>query len=328
MKVLVTGADGMLGSNIVRVLLSRNYEVRAFLLPGTAAQTLEGLPIERAFGNILDASSIDMAVEGCDAIIHAAALTDVWPNRSEIVRRVNIDGTRNMVEAALTHKIGRFIFIGSGSSFAFGSPGEPGHEDSGFSGAQYGLDYIDSKYQAQNEVLEAVAERSLNAIVVAPTFMLGPYDSKPGAGKMILAIHKGKLPFYTPGGRNFVHARDVAVAVVNALTKGRIGECYLAGHANLTYPEAFAIIGDVTGAIPPRLKAPAGIIKLFGRLGSAYGKLTKKTPALTYAMAKIGCDRQCFNCEKAVRELEMPQTPIHEAVTESFAWLEANGYTS
>lgn len=327
MKILVTGADGMLGSHIVRVLLDRGHDVCAFLLPHAAATTLEGLPIEKRLGNILDAASIRTAVTGCDAIIHAAALTDVWPDRSEMVRQVNVEGTRNMIEAALDHQVQRFIYIGSGSSFAFGPPDAPGTEESGFNGAQYGLDYIDSKYQAQKEVLQAVRERSLPALVVAPTFMLGPYDTKPGAGKMILAIRAGKLPFYTPGGRNFVHARDVAVAVANALTKGRIGECYLAGNVNLTYPEAFTIMGEITGAKPPRLKAPAGLIKLVGRLGSIYGKVTQKPPVLTYAMARIGCDRQCFNCEKAVRELEMPQTPIHEAINDSFTWLQANGYT-
>ncbi|MEQ8703049.1 MAG: NAD-dependent epimerase/dehydratase family protein [Phaeodactylibacter sp.] len=327
MRVLVTGADGMLGSNIVRVLLEQGYQVCALLLPNNAAPTLKGLPIEKRFGNILDAGVIRSVVAGCEAVIHAAALTDVWPNRSPLVRKVNLDGTCNIIEAALYHRVQRFIYIGSGSSFAPGSRHAPGDENSPFNGNQYGLDYIDSKYLAQRAVLRAVQERSLPALVLAPTFMLGPYDSKPGAGKMILAIRSGKLPFYTPGGRNFVHVRDVAVAAVNALTKGRIGECYLAGNTNLTYPEAFAMIAEVTGTAAPRIKAPATLVKFAGLLGSAHAKLTNKPPVLSYAMARIGCNLQCFNCEKAVRELEMPQTPIRKAIRESFAWLRANGYT-
>ncbi len=316
----------MLGSNITRVLLEQGYAVRVFLLPNEPTPTLEGLDIERSHGNILDAEQVKAAMAGCDAVIHAAALTDVWPDRSEIVRRVNLDGTRNMYEAALEQQVQRFIYVGSGSSFAFGPPEAPGHEESGFDGYRYGLDYIDSKYHAQEEVLKAVQERNLPALVVAPTFMLGAYDSKPGAGKMVLAIQGGKMPFYTPGGRNFVHGRDVAVAVVNALKKGRIGECYLAGHANLTYPEAFGIMGEVTGTPAPTIQAPAALIKLFGRLGSLMGAITGKAPVLSYAMARIGCDRQCFDCSKAVRELDMPQTPIKEAVADCFEWLKENGY--
>ena len=326
MKVLVTGADGMLGTHIVKELLHQNYEVRVFLLPDIPTPTLEGLPIERYTGNILDKSTIEKAISGCDATIHAAALTDVWPSRSEIVRKVNIEGTKNIIEAVKKEGQKRFVYIGSGSSFAFGPPENPGDEQGDFVGGRYGLDYIDSKHEAQELVLKAAKEGELPAVIIAPTFMFGAYDSKPGAGKMILSVYERKLMFCSAGGRNFVYTGDVAVAVVNALTKGRIGECYLAGNENLTYTEAFDKISKEVDSPTKTIVLPSGLIKVYGQLGSFFGRLFNKAPLVSAPMAQIACDRQCFTAAKAIKELDMPQTPIEIAIRQSFAWFKKNNY--
>lgn len=326
MQVLVTGADGMLGTHIVRELLDQGYKVKVFLLPGIEAKTLDGLNIERTYGNILDEDSVHEAMAGCDAVIHAAALTDVWPSRSEKVRAVNVKGTKHILDAAMKQQVQRFVFIGSGSSFAFGTPENPGNEEGPFVGHRYGLDYIDSKHEAQEMVLEAVKEQQLPAIVIAPTFMFGAYDSKPGAGKMILTVYERGLMPCSSGGRNFVYAGDVAVAVVNALKKGRVGECYLAGHENLSYKEAFSRIGKEIGSEVKALLLPAALIKTYGQIGSLIGQITKSAPAVSAPMAQIACDRQCFTAQKAVEELDMPQTPFEVGVRKAFDWFEANGY--
>lgn len=326
MKVLVTGADGMLGTHIVRELLDQGYDVSVFLLPGIEAPTLKGLTIDRIYGNVLDAEVVDKAMEGCDAAIHAAALTDVWPNRSEKVCKVNIDGTRNMIDAALKHQLQRFIYIGSGSSFAFGTPEQPGTEEGPFVGHMYQLDYIDSKHAAQDLVLAATKEQGLPALVIAPTFMFGAYDSKPGAGQMILSLYERKLMFSTHGGRNFVYTGDVAVATVNALKKGRVGECYLAGHENLSYVEAFDRISKEVKSEVKIICLPNFLIRMVGELGSMVGNITKKAPLVSAPMAKIACDRQCFSSAKAVKELDMPQTSLETAVQHAFNWFVENGY--
>jgi len=326
MKVFVTGADGLLGTNIVLELLQQNYEVRVFLLPDSPSKTLDGLPIERTYGNILEPDTIRKAMQGCDAVIHAAASTAMWPTRSDIVRRINIDGTDNMITVASEQNIQRFVYVGSGSSFDFGTKEKPGDENSPFTGGMYKLDYIDSKYVAQEHVLQAVREHNFPALIVAPTFMLGPHDSKPGGGQLIINIYQGKVPAFSTGGKNYVHARDVAVAIVNGLQMGRIGECYLAGHENLTWEELFTKIAKVVGVKPPAIKMPAPVTKAVGYLSTAYGKLFRANPPLNHALAIISCDGQYFSAAKAVRELNMPQTPIETAIQESFEWLKANDY--
>lgn len=326
MKVFVSGADGMLGTNIVGELIRQGYEVRAFLLPGRTTKSLDSFSIEKTFGNLLNADEVEKAIQGCDAVIHAAADTSVWPSRSKRVWAVNVDGTKNIVEAAQKSGIKRFVQVGSASSFGLGTKENPADENSPCASKKYGLDYCDSKHEAQEYLLDKVRNENFPALIVTPTFMFGPYDSKPGSGKMILAIAEGKLPAYTSGGKNFVYAKDVAVAVVNGLKKGRVGECYIAGNENLNFKEITSLIANEVNSKPPKMATPDAVIKLAGWLSSALGSTFKFEPRISYPMALIACDGQYFSSQKAVRELNMPQTDIRIAVRETYKWFQENGY--
>ncbi len=326
MKVLITGPDGLLGSHIVRELLADGYAVRALVLPGSSSRTLEGLPIERFTGDIRNAEDVRKALVGCDIIIHAAASTSVWPTRSQKIWEVNLRGTQNVVNAALEKRVKRFIYVSSASSYRHGSKFQPGTEDQPYGGSHYRLDYIDSKYKAHEWVLKAVREKGLPAVLVSPTFMFGEYDSQPSSGKLIIAIYKGKVPGYTAGGKNFVYAKDVARACVNAITRGRVGECYIAGHKKMTNGELFEKIATIVGGKPPRLKLPNAIMRAYGYVGTAIGTLSRRPPTLNHATAKVSCDGQYYSSQKAVSELGMPQTPIEEAIRSAFNWLKTNHY--
>lgn len=326
MKILVTGADGLLGSNLVRELLKRGHEVRAFVQPGRQEKTLEGLTLEKFPGNLLSMNEVLNSSEGCDAVIHCAASTSVWPTRSEIVNKVNIEGTKNVIHAVQKNNIQRMIYVGTANSFGFGSKENPGVEGNPYKSALYGLDYMDSKYKAQQLILKEVQERKLPAVIVNPTFMFGPYDSNPSSGAMIVALYKGKVPGYTSGGRNYVCVKDAAVAIANALTKGRVGECYILGNQNLSYKEAFEKIAATIGVKPPAIPIPSVLAKLYGRVGSVVGKISGNTPAISYPLSRIACDEHYFSPAKAVQELELPQTPIETGIRECFEWLKENGY--
>ncbi len=326
MKILVTGADGLLGSNLVRELLSRGHVIRAFVQPGRQQKTLEGLPIEKFAGNLLNPDEVIKAAEGCEAIIHCAASTAVWPIRSEIINKVNIDGTKNIIQAVYKNNIQRLIYVGTANSFGFGSKSQPGVEGNPYKSATYGLDYMDSKYKAMQVVLEEVKTNKLPAVIVNPTFMFGPYDSTPSSGAMIVALYKGKVPGYTKGGRNYLCAKDAAVAIANALTKGSVGECYILGNENLSYREIFTKISNTIGVKPPSLAIPSVFAKLYGRIGSIIGNVTGNAPAISYPLARISADEHYYNPAKARTELGLPQTPVETGIRESFEWLKENGY--
>lgn len=322
-KVLVTGADGLLGSNLVRILLDRKYAVRALVQPNRKVSTLQGLPLETVQGDILDPASLVPAFGGVDYVIHAAASTSIYPARNPVIWKVNLDGARNVAAQAMQSGVKRLVHIGTANSFGFGSKEQPGKEGNPYEGAQYGLDYMDSKKAAQDFLL-ASARDGLPIVIVNPTFMIGPYDTAPSSGAMIMALYSGSVPGFAPGGRNYIYVKDAATAVANALTMGKVGECYILGNVNLSYREAFGVIADTIGVRPPRLKFPKVAILAYGALAGLTERISGKSPKVTWPMAKISCDEHYFTAEKAVKGLGLPQTPIEPAIRESFEWLKAH----
>lgn len=325
MKIFVTGGDGFLGSNLVRVLLEKGHELRILVQPGRTTNTLNGLDLEFAEGDLLNFESLKAASKDAEAIFHIAASTSIWPSRSKIINKINIDGTRNILHLAKKLNVKKLVHVGTANTFSFGTLKYPGVEDTPYLGRQYGLDYMDSKWEAHQWVMKAVSD-GIQAVVVNPTFMLGAYDSAPSSGAMILAVNSQKLPGYAPGGRNYICVKDAAVGIANALEKGRVGESYIIGNENLSYKEAFGKMAAVLGVNPPKRSIPVWGLLAYGRIGSFMAGITGKKPTVSYPMAKIACDTHYFTAAKAVRELGLPQSPIEEGISESFNWLKSNGY--
>ena len=325
MKVLVTGANGLLGSNLVRQLLKNGHEVIAFVLKNSNLSTINNLPLKIIEGNILKIEEVREASAGADAIFHLAASTALWPERDELINKVNIDGTKNVIQVAKEIDAKRLIYVGTANSFSFGPKENPGAEDTAYKAFTYGFNYMDSKYEAQKRALEA-HKNGLPVIVVNPTFMLGKYDSGPSSGAMVIAIYNKKVPGYAPGGKNYICVKDAAVGIANALTMGKLGECYIIGNENLTYKEAFQKIGKTVKVTPPNITLPKWFLLAFGKLNSLWSKLTGKKPTVSYGLARISCDEHYFSAAKAVRELKLPQTPIEEGIEECYLWLKENNY--
>lgn len=324
--ILVTGANGFLGRNLIDELYRRKRKIRAFVGPGNTEHCLDGKVTEILHGDILDAASLREAARGCEAIIHTAAITAIWPRRSEMQRRINVDGTANVLEAAKRAKVNRVIYVGSATSFGYGTKDNPGDENSEYRGAEYGLDYFDSKYEAQKLVLQAAHRGDVPAVVVNPTYMFGPYDAKPGSGTLILGIYHQKIPGGGTGGRNYASVKDVSVGVANALEKGTVGECYILGNENLNYSELFDKISSVLGKPVSTSNWPAWLGKIVGLGGSIYGRIFNVMPAVTFILAKLAMCEHYYTPRKAVETLEMPQTPIETAIDQALQWFRDNGY--
>lgn len=326
MKVFITGADGVLGNNLVRILLERSCDIRVFIEEGRKAAYLEELDVEKYYGSILDYNGLQEAVQGCDIIIHAAAKTDTWPPRHLDYWKVNLEGTRNIIAAAREAGVKRLLHIGTANSFGPGDEKNPGDETRPYASGRYKLDYMSSKYAAQELVLDAVEKGGLDAVVLNPTFMIGPYDAKPSSGTMILAVNDGRMPGYPPGGRNFVYVKDVAVAIANAMEKGKNGECYILGNENLSYKQAFGKMAAALDVKAPARKIPRLLTLAYGGLLSTASSLFRFTPSVTYPLALISTEKHYYTSKKAVNELDMPQTPLEEALREAVAWFRDHGY--
>lgn len=326
MNVLVTGPDGVLGSNLLRELLSKGYTVTALVEDGKKSPTIDDLPITRIGGNLLNEDEIVNATKGMDVVIHCAASTNMFPSRSEIVNKVNIGGTENIIKGCQQNNVKRLIYCGTANSFASGSLDNLGTEKNEYGAWHYKLDYMDSKYKAQVMVLDKVKNEGLDAVVVNPTFMIGPYDSRPSSGAMVIGIANGKVPGYTYGGKNFVAVKDVAVAITNAITKGRTGECYILGNENLTYKAAFDKIASTIGVKPPKRKLSSGMVKFIGRMTSFFAKVFRFYPQLTTELAILSTEEHYYSPDKAREELGLPTTPMEVAFKECYDWFIENKY--
>jgi len=324
-RVFVTGADGMLGAHICRELLSRGYGVKAMVLPQRNHAVLDGLPLDLVYGNVLEKTSLEQHMADCSQVVHIAALTTMWPRRSALVRAVNFEGTQNVMTLAQKFNYTRMVHIGSASSFAYGSRQLPGNEQNSWQG-QSRVDYMQSKYDAQQLLLQANQNNGFPVVIVNPTFMVGAYDSGPSSGKVLLELLNNRLPAYAPGGRNFVCARDVSVAAVNALKLGNTGQCYIAGGENLSYAEFLQKSCQVIDRPFKLLAAPATLLQLVGLAGSTVARFSGSAPKLSFTMAQIACKEQYYDNQKAQRELQMPQTDLKEGIAACVGWFKANGY--
>lgn len=325
-KVLVTGADGLLGSHVVRRALKSGYQVRAFIQPDRNTGSLNGLDIEYSYGDLTNLQDIQQSVKGCDFFIHTAGSTSLWPAQSPKMWRINYDAVIELADAVRENHIKRFVHIGSASSFGYGSKQSPGDEESPFLGRKFQLDYLDTKKSAQDYLLDQYKQNALPVIVLAPTFMIGEYDSAPGSGKMITSVIKHKVPGYSEGGKSVVYAGDVAQAAVNALTMGRLGECYITGGENLTYKEFFDLITDLANVPPIKMRVPTSLACFLASLLETISKVTHKPPLLTRAMAAMSGDTHFYRSIKAINELNMPQTPVSKAILRSIDYFKQIGY--
>ena len=326
-KVLITGANGLLGINLCKELLFRGYNVYAVVSKASSAIYLKEIKeVNILISNILDKKKIEELTVGMDVVINCAANTSLYPPRSENVRKVNVEGVENLINACINNKVHRFIQVGSANSFGSGTRESLGNENERYKGRGYKLDYIDSKYEAQRKVLTAVKSKGLDAIVVNPTFMVGPNDAKPSSGALVLSISKREIPVYTLGGKNFVYVKDVAVGIANAITMGRKGECYILGNENLTYQEFFKITASLANVNMPKVKAPNFLVIGIGRVNSFFAKLFGYKISMSYEAMKLSTEEHYYSSEKAVKELLFPQTDIKIAIRESIEWFKKNNY--
>jgi dihydroflavonol-4-reductase len=322
--VLVTGADGFLGSNVVRELLSQGYAVRAMIQPGRNAGTIDGLPLEQMTADILSETDRLRALSGLHAVIHTVASTSVWPSRDPFIWKLNHEVPISLAREARNAGVARFVHVGTANSFAAGSRSNPGTEEGDYDALRFGLDYQDSKRAAQERLLALDAEGP-EIVIVNPTFMFGPYDTKPGSGEMILKTAKRQVPGSSPGGRCFADVRAVAKGIVAALEKGIPGRCYILGGENLEYSQIFSLIAEATGVRAPRFTLPSTLIIAMGALASFFASLTGKAPKISLPMARIACEGQYYSSKRAMAELGYTIIPVREGIQAAVEWFRSKG---
>jgi dihydroflavonol-4-reductase len=256
-----------------------------------------------------------------DAVFHVAGDTSLWSQRDAEQDRVNIDGTRNVVGAALEKRARRFVHTSSISAYGL----QRGRIDE--RAAQLGgvspVNYQRSKYLAEEAVRAGLA-RGLHAVILNPAGILGRYDTRNYA-RLVTMVAAGTLPGVPPGSLSFCHAREVARAHIAATTRGRTGENYLLGGTDASLLELVREIGTALGKPLPRRATPAWVLRAMGAIGDLRGRLTGVQPTVTFEAAHMATRDVSCDCAKATRELGYRAVPLGEMVRDSVAWLAAEG---
>jgi nucleoside-diphosphate-sugar epimerase len=318
----VTGATGFLGLNLVEALAQQGWRILALHRRGSNLRHLSRLPAERVEGDVTDAASLRRALpESVDCVFHVAGDTSLWARRNAAQDRVNIEGTRNVVEAALARHAHRLVHTSSISAFGI-QTGRVDERTPQLGGRSW-INYQRSKYAAEQEVRTGLA-RGLDAVIMNPAGIVGRYDTT-GWAQVILRIHAGRIPGVPPGGGSYCHAGAVAQAHIAAAERGRRGENYLLGGADATFLEFVRTAGEMLGRPVPQRTTPAWVLGVMGRLGACRAFVTKREPRLTPEMAATVSRKIYADCTKAQRELDYAATDLRSMIGESAAWLASEG---
>ena len=326
MKVLVTGATGFIGGNLARELWRRGDDVRALVRPGSNRLTIEDTGIVPVEGDILDRPSVDQAVQGCEAVFHAAAAYTFWSRDPAGVSRTNVEGTVNVLDAARQAGVSRIVYTSTVSTVGLPKEGL-GDEDTPLDPKTLHGHYKRSKLQAEQEAL-AMAAEGMPVVVVNPTAPVGPWDVKPTpTGRIVLDFLRRRVPAYLKTGMNLVDVADVVEGHILALEKGKPGERYILGNRNLSLKEIFDILSSLTGLSAPRIRAPYWLVVGVGYADRFFeGTLLRREPAIPVEGVLASRVPAYVSCEKAVRELGQPQRPVESALKQAVEWFAANGY--
>lgn len=324
-KILVTGAAGHLGANLVHRLLDDGKDVRVLLRRGSNNDAMEGLDVERVYGDLRDMSSVVEAVRGCETIYHPAALVstlqgddvhkrDVWDN--------NVIGTRNLLRAARDEAVARVVVTGSFSATGYDldDSSKPASEERPFFPFSAHLPYAHCKMQVEHEALKALAD-GLDVVICVSCAIVGPHDYKPSRmGRTLMDHAHGKLRAYIPGGFPFVAARDIVDGHIRAMERGRRGQKYIIATKFCTLDDIMEIFEEATGQPRPRVRLPAGAMKALAHVSSFV--LTNFFPSVpqrfTPDAVRILMLRRHADTEKAQRELGFRPSSLNEAICEAY----------
>jgi dihydroflavonol-4-reductase len=327
-KTLVTGASGFVGSAVTRQLLQAGHDVRVLLRPTSDRRNLEGLGIESILGDLADPPSLSRALQGCEALFHVAADYRLWARDPQVIYRSNVEGTRNIMLAALAAGVRRVVYTSSVATLGLTGDGTPADESTPVTLADMVGHYKRSKFMAEAEVRRLVREQGLPAVIVHPSTPVGPRDIRPTpTGRMIVEAVSGRMPVYVDTGLNLVHVDDVAVGHRLAFERGRIGEGYILGGENLTLGEILSELARISGRRPPRLRLPHQLVLPVAYVAQAWAWLSGGgEPLATVEGVRLSRKRMFFSVEKAASALGFhPRAPV-EGLRDAVQWFRSHGY--
>ena len=326
--VLVTGASGFVGSAVARKLSGRGFNVRVLVRSTSPRGNLADFPHEIAEGDMRDAASMTRAAAGARYLFHVAADYRLWARDPEEIVRNNLEGTRATMQAALAAKVERVVYTSSVATLkpiSGGAADETSrHDEASAIGA-----YKRSKVVAERAVEAMIRDFDLPAIGVHPSTPIGPRDIKPTpTGQIIVEAAMGRMPAFLDTGLNLVHVDDVAEGHLLALERGRIGQSYVLGGADVSLKEMLGAIAEITGRKAPWFRMPRLPLYPLAHMAEAVASITGKEPFLTTDALKMAKYHMFFSSAKAARDLGYTYRPYRQGLADAIAWFRQAGHIS
>lgn len=328
MKILITGASGFIGSAVLRQLLQAGHDMRVLLRVNSDRRNLTGLDIETVTGDLTMPSSLDRALEGCEALFHVAADYRLWVPDPENMYETNVHGTRNIMLSAAKAGVKRIVYTSSVATLGLTRNGSPADETTPAILTDMIGHYKRSKFLAEAEVRRLVVEQNLPAVIVNPSTPIGPRDIKPTpTGQMIVQAASGRMPAYVDTGLNLVHVDDVAKGHLLAFELGVPGQRYILGSCNMTLKEILTELDEITGNQKPRFRIPHNLILPIAYIAEAWARLFGGgQPLVTVDGVRLAKKYMFFSTARAKRELGFKTIPVGQALYDAIDWFKQNGY--
>jgi dihydroflavonol-4-reductase len=328
MKALVTGATGFVGAAVARALSSAGWQVRVLVRGGSDRSNLGALPVDVVEGDLADPNSLERALEGCAGLFHVAADYRLGARDPAPLYRTNVDGTRNILNAARTVGVPRIVYTSSVATIGIPSDGSPGEERTPVALSNMIGHYKRSKYLAEEVAREAV-QSGMSVVIVNPSTPVGPGDIKPTpTGQLVLDAARGRMPAYVDTGLNVVHVDDVAAGHLLAFERGRAGERYILGGEDMTLQTILAQIARLVGRTPPRVRLPYAAVLPVAYLAEGFAKISGRSGRVTLEGVRMSRKRMFFSSAKAASELGYRWRPPLEAFEDAVRWFRERGLLS
>ncbi|MDB6087688.1 MAG: NAD-dependent epimerase/dehydratase family protein [Gammaproteobacteria bacterium] len=325
MRALVTGGTGFVGAAVARALLQAGWEVRTLVRKGSDRRNLRQLTVELVEGDLADNTSLARAVAECEALFHVAADYRLGARDPTELYRTNVEGTRNILNAARDAGVARVVYTSSVATMGIPVDGSPGREDTPVALTDMIGHYKRSKFLAE-EVAREAARAGTSVIIVNPSTPIGPGDVKPTpTGQMVLDAASGRMPAYVDTGLNIVHVDDVAAGHLLAFHRGRAGERYILGGQDMTLREILVEIAQLVGRRAPRIRLPGGLILPVAYAAEFMARVTGGTTRVTVEGVRMARKRMFFSSEKAARELGYQWRAPTQAFVDAVSWLREQG---
>lgn len=328
MKTLITGANGFVGSAVLRLLLEKGDTVRALVRKGSDRRNFKDLDVEIFEGDLQDTNSLKQAIEGCHYLYHVAADYRLWIPDPESMYKTNVDGTCALIKAATEANVKKIVYTSSVATLGINKDGTASNESTPVSVNDMVGHYKRSKFLAEQEVGKLIKQNNCPVTIVNPSTPIGPRDIKPTpTGKIVLDTIRNRMPAYVDTGLNIVHVDDVAKGHLQAMEKGEIGERYILGGDNMTLASILEYICVSQDMTPPKIKLPHNLILPIAWVMERIADVTKKEPRATVDSVKMSKKMMFFSSEKAKDKLGYQARPGVEGLKDAIDWFNAENYS-